>query len=408
MRTTGWDEAEGARARAVEAVAPRAVRETLDELHLAQSGHAFWDNRLFQACRDGALTLDDLRLLFSQYFLYSQNFTRYLAGLMANCEDDFFRARISENLWEEGGGTEPEKRHAEIFRAFLRDGLGVDLGGIEYADFTRHFVSEYIAFCLHPEPVATCAFLSLGTEGIVKRMYEIFVKALVDAGVREEHLLFFRIHIDCDDDHALTLEEMLVSYSTTPGWRDSCLRAMNRALDLRARFFENLYDAIQLRRIRSLVGRIQDRRSLAPTAGAGDALRGRCDAGGVALYRNAHEKLGIDFQVKRLPFGGEVLDPRVVRIAPRKANEMHRHAHESVFVVADGTGHVLVDGMEIAVGPGDIVFVPRWAYHQTRNAGEKEMVLLAITDYGLTGRAFIGHYDRTARMGQADGSAPGP
>jgi len=170
---------------------------------------------------------------------------------------------------------------------------------------------------------------------------------------------------------------------------------MDRALALRTRFFEGLFDAIQSRRIRSVVDRIQDRRSLSQS---GAALRARCQTDGDAIYRNTHEKLGIDFEVKRLPFAGEVLDPRVVRIAPGKANEMHRHAHESVFYVVAGTGHVLVDAAEIQVEEGSVVFVPRWAYHQTRNTGSTEMLLLAITDYGLTGRVFVGHYDRTARM----------
>jgi hypothetical protein len=36
--------------------------------------------------------------------------------------------------------------------------------------------------------------------------------------------------------------------------------------------------------------------------------------------------------------------------------------------------------------------------HQTENHSAGEMVILAITDHGLTGKAFIGDYDRTARL----------
>jgi mannose-6-phosphate isomerase-like protein (cupin superfamily)/pyrroloquinoline quinone (PQQ) biosynthesis protein C len=390
--------------------APRSsvpeVRTVLEELHRKQSEHTFWNNRLLRACVEGDLGLEDLRLLFSQYYLYSRNFTRYLAGLMANCDDDLFRAQISENLWEEGGGAEPEKRHAEIFRTFLRDGLGIaDLEGIAHADSTRHFVREYTEFCLRSDPAATSAFLSLGTEGIVKRMYQIFLGALQRAGVKDEHLRFFHIHIDCDDDHARTLEEILVSYASEPGWRDSCLRAMNHALTLRERFFENIFDAIQQRRLRLIVSRIQDQRSLTARAtGAGSSLRARCSTDGVHLYGNVHEKLRIDFKVTRLPFSPEVLDPRVVKIAPGKSNEMHKHAHETVFYVIQGSGRILVDNDAVDVGPGDSVFVPRWAFHQSQNTGSTELVILAVTDYGLTGKVFVGNYDRTARMKAAGGA----
>ncbi len=51
-----------------------------------------------------------------------------------------------------------------------------------------------------------------------------------------------------------------------------------------------------------------------------------------ALYNNKVDKLNIDFNVFRLPFDLEVLDPRLVIVKPGKANEMHRHAHETVFV----------------------------------------------------------------------------
>jgi cytochrome P450 len=46
---------------------------------------------------------------------------------------------------------------------------------------------------------------------------------------------------------------------------------------------------------------------------------------------------------------------------------------------------------------GDAVFVPRWAIHQSQNLGDREMVILAITDYGLTGKAFMGNYYRASR-----------
>jgi quercetin dioxygenase-like cupin family protein/pyrroloquinoline quinone (PQQ) biosynthesis protein C len=403
MSSSEEEAAEVAITEPADAAVAESPHELVQGLHQLQRDHPFWENRLFRACQEGALGLEDLKLVFSQYFFYSQSFTRLLAGLMANCEDDYFRARISENLWEEGGGTEPEKRHAEIFRTFLRQGLGIeDLAAIEYADFTRHFVAEYVDFCLSSEPAATAAFLSLGTEGIVKRMYQVFVKALLGAGVAEKHLVFFRIHIDCDDGHALTLEEMMLSYRSAPGWRETCVRAMNRALSLRQRFFENLFEAIQLRRLRTLVDKVQEHRSLLPDMPLGCSLKARCDGGGTRLYKNVHEKLAIDFDVTRLPFAGEVLDTRVVRIAPGKTNEMHRHAHESVLFVVQGTGGVRVDGESVEVAPGDAVFVPRWSYHQTLNASAEPMLLLAITDYGLTGRAFVGHYERTARMN------PGP
>src|SRR5262249_15841978 len=150
----------------------------------------FWNNRLFRACRQGHLTIDDFRFVFAQYYLYSRNFTRYLSALMANTDNDYHRSRLSENLWEEGGGAEPGKRHAELFRGFLRGALLIDLDSIAFLDTTLYFVREYLDYCLKSTPLAGSAFLSLGTEGIVARMYSIFVEGMRKAGIDPQKLEF--------------------------------------------------------------------------------------------------------------------------------------------------------------------------------------------------------------------------
>src|SRR5262245_22762956 len=370
----------------------------LDQLHHAEQRHPFWSNRLFSACKAGHLTLGDFRFIFSQYYLYSKNFTRYLAAIMANCDNDYFRARLSENMWEEGGGAAPENRHSEMFRNFLREGLSIVLDEIDYLDFTHHFMHSYLDFCRSATPAAASAFFSLGTEGIVARIYEIFVAGLKQAGIEERHLKFFRLHMECDDEHAATLEDMMLSYSGEADWSETCRRAMDHALNLRHRFFDNLYEAIRQRRVQGLLDRIQSRQPLAPESpNPAHFLHGSSQLG-TPLYSNTNGRLNIDFAVNRVPFAAEVLDPRLIRIPPGKYNEKHRHAHETVFYIIAGHGRVLINETAIEVAPGDMVFVPRWAMHQSQNLGETEMTILAVTDYGLTGNAYIGNYLKTARM----------
>jgi mannose-6-phosphate isomerase-like protein (cupin superfamily) len=376
----------------------KTPESALEHLHAARAEHPFWRNRLFKACASGSLGKDDFKLLFSQYYLYSKNFTRYLAAVMANCESDLHRSRLAENLWEEGGGLAPEQRHAEIFRRFLRDGLDIDVGDIDFLDSSRLFVREYLDFCLQASPAAGSAFLALGTEGIVARMYGVFVEGLLRAGVPEESLAFFRIHMECDDSHAATLEALMTSYFHARDWYSTCFRAMDYALTLRLRFFEQIYDAIETRRIRDIVANIQRGESRAPLAPAAAALHHRVGTPGAALYGNVNDRLGIDFSVERVPFDTDVFDTRILRIAPRRNNEKHKHPHESIFYVIRGRGRVEVGASSVEVGPGDLVFVPRWAVHQSHNAGDEELFILALTDFGLTERAFIGDHLKTTRL----------
>jgi mannose-6-phosphate isomerase-like protein (cupin superfamily) len=126
-------------------------------------------------------------------------------------------------------------------------------------------------------------------------------------------------------------------------------------------------------------------------------------AAGTPMYANRNDRLGIEFAVERLAYPGiQTMDPRIVRIAPGRNNELHRHAHESLFVVMSGAGEVLIGDTRVAIAPGDVAFVPRWVMHQTINLGTCDLVILAITDFGFTS-AVLGDYDRRTRLAH-DGS----
>ncbi len=382
---------------ALRAVSPSPRRETtaaeksaLAELQALRDRHAFWDSSLFAACAKGSLSREDFRFVFSQYYGYSRNFTRYLSAAMANCDDDYYRSRLTENLWEESGEKDIERRHAQIFRRFLREGLDIEIGQIEFLPATESFARTYLDFCLRSHPLASSAFLSLGTEGIVSRMYSLLVDGLLKAGVEERHLEFFRIHIGCDDEHAETLEKMMCSYSDEPDWFNTCARAMDYALRLRQRFFEDLLEALPHQRMKRLIASVQS--EAAPSLVESGARLHRAGAEGTPLYHNADAAEALEFRVERLPFQAEVLDPRVVRIPAGKRNELHKHGHETVIHIMSGQCSVQVDDQLLDAGAGDTVFVPRWALHRATNTGVEELSYFAVTDFGFASRVHRGDY----------------
>lgn len=128
-------------------------------------------------------------------------------------------------------------------------------------------------------------------------------------------------------------------------------------------------------------------------------------------YSHRDERRGINFQVRKLPFAAlQVIEPRLVRIAPASSNERHRHAHESLFVVLAGVGEILIDRESAPLLAGSVAYVPRWVVHQSQNHSDSEpLVLLAITDFGLTS-AVLGDYDARTRLrgGGSDALADEP
>lgn len=221
-------------------------REEASLLEL-QDSHPLWNNPLLVACREGRLTLEDFQFLFSQYYAYSRSFTRYLAALMMNCEDDLLRAKLIANLWEESGGTAPERQHSNLFRNFMRESLGVSPEYVRFEVPTLRFVSEYLDSCSSRDLPFATAFLALGTEGLVSRLYQDFVAGLRAANIPDEQLEFFHIHIGCDDEHAETLMEILRHTRNLPYFAASSRRGVVHAMNLRDQFFRFLYRRIQER-----------------------------------------------------------------------------------------------------------------------------------------------------------------
>lgn len=128
-------------------------------------------------------------------------------------------------------------------------------------------------------------------------------------------------------------------------------------------------------------------------------------------YSNSDARLGIDFQVEKLPFPAlQVMDPRLVVIAPGACNEKHRHAHESIFVVLSGEARIQIGKECVSLEEGGVAYVPRWVVHQSTNRSSSQpLKLLAITDFGLTS-AVLGDYDARTRLkgGGADAFTQDP
>jgi quercetin dioxygenase-like cupin family protein len=70
-------------------------------------------------------------------------------------------------------------------------------------------------------------------------------------------------------------------------------------------------------------------------------------------------RLVLDRHLMRRVAMTEVFDTRLLRVAPRKSNEKHKHPHESLLYVLSGRRRVTVNQTAVEVEPGDVVFVPR-------------------------------------------------
>ncbi|MCZ7540686.1 MAG: cupin domain-containing protein [Anaerolineae bacterium] len=68
-----------------------------------------------------------------------------------------------------------------------------------------------------------------------------------------------------------------------------------------------------------------------------------------------------------------------VRIPPGKASRLHYHplAEES-YVILEGSASIEVDGERATLRPGDAVAIPPTAVHRIWNAGETDLLFVAV------------------------------
>jgi pyrroloquinoline quinone (PQQ) biosynthesis protein C len=195
------------------------------------------------ACGDGTVTLDQLRSFLVQHGKYSRYFTRYLCALISQLDEGDDVLRLAENLTEElGCGADGEKRtpHSRIYSDMLKD-FDIDLAAYPVNPETQNLIDTMFMLCRQPLGTAGLGAMCLGAEGLVPAMYARIIEGFQRRNVELRRLEFFSIHIECDDDHAATMYEILARQTkNSPSCRITALNAGDIAVSARLRFFDAL------------------------------------------------------------------------------------------------------------------------------------------------------------------------
>lgn len=193
-------------------------------------------------CRDGSITLDELKIFLVQQGLYATNFTKYLCAAMANLPSNAEIRPLAQNLFDEAGfsGTKP---HAVIYDEML-EGFGLSLQGAAPTSGTVKLISTMFRHCRDENPAFGTGALCLGAEALVPHLYADIVQGFVACGVKEEQLTFFTLHITVDDGHATTLGEIMASIAQAKPEEVANMIAAGRDLiDARMEFFTSIDEA---------------------------------------------------------------------------------------------------------------------------------------------------------------------
>ncbi len=353
--------------------------------------HTIWNSNLLSKMSAGHYSQEQLAFIFQQHYLYSRNFTRLLCLVAGHLDKSIHRAAIVENLYEETGEKNINNRHSALMLAFLRR-IGVNSTGDDvFRPFTKLYVERCINYIKEADAIEAAAFMAWGTEGIVPKLYQIFVDALKNIGFSEEDYHYFSLHIECDDGHHEALVNLMIDLMGVQATEFSegallerISSAIKKSLDLREEYFNAIYHELEIKPLVDMYGSIQSRYCRKYQTKLLNTHHSMVERN--ALYNNIDLADGIDFNVVRVPFNMESLDPRILTVLPGSSNESHKHAHETFFYVLSGKGRCYINEAIVAVDKGTMIHIPRWALHHTVNVGDDNLIILAVTDYGLTCR----------------------
>jgi pyrroloquinoline-quinone synthase len=187
--------------------------ENLFEEEKRKSIQRIQDHSFLRRCRDGSISLDELKNFVIQQGKYSSHFTRYLCALMSNLPTNNDILELAENLFEELGFEDKKSIPHSIIYKNMMERMGVSLDSAPMYPETEQLIATMLGHCKNPNPAFGLGALCLGAEALVPVIYADLITGFKACGVPEADLEFFSIHVECDDGHAETIAEIMVEIS---------------------------------------------------------------------------------------------------------------------------------------------------------------------------------------------------
>lgn len=167
-------------------------------------------SRFLSECND-SIDFKCLKFFLEQHYHYSKHFTRLLCALLSNIDDNNDFRDLAGNLVEELGLTKQhEISHIVLYENMMHE-YAVSKASPVFPG-TKEFIDKMFHYSKSHNPIQGLAALCLGAEAIVPLVYSSVMNAFLSHQCKKETLIFFSIHIECDDAHAAIMKRILEKY----------------------------------------------------------------------------------------------------------------------------------------------------------------------------------------------------
>ena len=193
-------------------------------------------------CREGTVSREAMYTFLTQQAIYGRHFTRLLCALMSNLQDNTQVYALADNLFEELGlDDEGVLPHSVLFQNMLRSFGIEDPPNDSALPGTLNLIDTMYAQCRDSDVGRGLGALCLGAEALVPAMYGDILRGLKALGHTDTDCTFFRLHIECDDGHAETMQEILEGLVQNDASRAEGITTAGRlAVEARLAFFDSI------------------------------------------------------------------------------------------------------------------------------------------------------------------------
>ncbi|MEH8017591.1 iron-containing redox enzyme family protein [Rheinheimera muenzenbergensis] len=216
------------------------MAQSIEKLSLAikRLSDKLYQHSFLKRCRDGSVSLAELKSFLLQHGFYSAYFTRYLCAMMSNLPNNNQVLTLAENLFEELGlAPDSPTPHHVIYKDMLQS-FDIEVDSSKINQQTQALVDVMFAHCREPNPAFGLGALCIGAEAIVPVLYSSLVSGFRHHGIADEQIHFFILHIECDDGHAETLNDIMLEIAGSNEFQlENMIQAGEALINARLDFF---------------------------------------------------------------------------------------------------------------------------------------------------------------------------
>jgi len=191
-------------------------------------------------------TREDYKVMGLQHYPLVGTFTTYMEHLLVRSPNSNAKQWLAKVLVDEYGEGTEDKDHAECYLTFLR-ATGVKKGEEEqttYHPSVSGFIAEHLRITTQEPFLVGLGALGPGHEWSIPKMFPHIVRGLRRAGLKEDEIYYFTVHLEQDQEHGAWLEESMVEFCQTEENRRQLRRGALLSLAARAKFWSGVQDRI--------------------------------------------------------------------------------------------------------------------------------------------------------------------